>query len=672
NYYNIVNYYKPILENKLKIILFNKNKIYLRNSSKSDNILKKNFGSNLNFDEFKRVFFGKKIFSYSDQKEKSKIIEILNQNHADSVLNYINIANQVVAKEFVIFEKKHTFKNEIDWHYSFFDDFRWNLNKSEKMNIRPRDKSDFIDVKYVWELNRHQFLPYLGFAYFMTKDEKYELEFRSIILDWIEKNPPLYGINWYSGLEISIRLISWIFSLYFFRDSKVINDKLFFSRVFKALFQHAYYLKYFYTRRSFNHTVGDLFGVYFFSKIFDEFKLLKKWEKFFYRKLKKQIILQLRPDGVNIEQSVNYHKFVLEFFSLFIFLNRELISQSEGDLVKKMFHYLTHIIKPNSQFPMIGDNDDGKVLLLTNFNGQSYIHLLNIGCMLFEKEELKFITKQISPISILLFGEKGTKTFNTLRLIEPEKNFEYFERTGYIVIRNNWAEKASYLFVDFGRLGPTDAPHSHSDITNLIFSYKGKDIFIDAGSYSYNRSWKERNLFRSSKSHNILSIDGKNQAQVKGWFGWEKKPKIRRKVNFNESIIELRCEHNGYPGFLVKRKILTNKKIEELTIKDKVIPIGNIRENVPQDIDLYFHFDKNVNLKAENNSVLINSELLLTVSSNKHFMMEIHKSFYSPAYGQKFENKVLVINIKHTFKESDDIEIITKINPIKSKETTNV
>ena len=222
SYFNIINYYKPILEKKLKSILPNKNKLYLRNSSKSFDILKKEFGNNLDFDEFTRVFFNKKIFRYSDSREKSKIIEVLNQNHSDSINKYIKFADQIISKEFIIFEKKHQFKEKIDWHYSFFGDFRWKLEKSDKINIRPRYKSHFIDVKYVWELNRHQFLPYLGFAYFITKDEKYAIEFKKLILDWIEKNPFLYGINWVSGLEISIRLISWIFTLFFFGDSKEI------------------------------------------------------------------------------------------------------------------------------------------------------------------------------------------------------------------------------------------------------------------------------------------------------------------------------------------------------------------------------------------------------------------------------------------------------------------
>jgi len=97
SYFNVINYYKPILEKKLKSIFLYKNKLYLRNSSKSNDILKKRIGSNLDFDEFRRVFFNKQIFSYSNSREKSKIIEILNQNHLNSVNKYIKFADQIIS-----------------------------------------------------------------------------------------------------------------------------------------------------------------------------------------------------------------------------------------------------------------------------------------------------------------------------------------------------------------------------------------------------------------------------------------------------------------------------------------------------------------------------------------------------------------------------------------------
>jgi hypothetical protein len=47
-----------------------------------------------------------------------------------------------------------------------------------------------------------------------------------------------------------------------------------------------------------------------------------------------------------IFQSVNYQKFIPEFFSLFAILNPKLIYKSERTLIEKIYDYLLHIIKP--------------------------------------------------------------------------------------------------------------------------------------------------------------------------------------------------------------------------------------------------------------------------------------------------------------------------------------
>ena len=80
------------------------------------------------------------------------------------------------------------------------------------------------EVRYTWELNRHQHLITLGKAYFLTGNEKYAQEVCTQICDWIEANPHLYGINWTSSLELAIRLISWIWAFWLISDSKVVNQ----------------------------------------------------------------------------------------------------------------------------------------------------------------------------------------------------------------------------------------------------------------------------------------------------------------------------------------------------------------------------------------------------------------------------------------------------------------
>ena len=654
SYFNFINFYKQSL---LKIFFYfnnKKKKEILRNSILSNFLLKKFFRDLLNFERLRTIFFNKNIFAYSNDAEKEEIIKQLNNNHSEQIKQYIEMAERVINKEFSVFDKNYLFKNRINWNYGFFNNFYWELKNSEKIDLYPKDVE--VDVKYVWEFNRHHFLFYLGFAYYYTGNEKYAIEYKQLIMDWIRKNPPLFGINWFSGLEISIRTCSWICSLFFFKNSKEINNDEFFGIIFKSLFEHSYYLKYFHIKRSLNHTIGDIFGICLFSKIFEEIKPIKRWKKKFFKKFISQIELQVRIDGTNIEQSTNYHRFVLEFFFLFSLINPEVLNNREKYLIEKMFDYFLYIIKPNGNIPIIGDNDDGKVILLNNTNDNFKI-LVNLGAIIFKRADLKFICQKLHILPILLLGQYAFETFHSIEVQEPLQKWKFFETAGYFVIRNRWDNKANYLFMDCGRFGAFKGAHSHSSITNIIYSYNGSDILIDSGTSSYNLSLNERNLFRSSQAHNVLSINYDNQAEFKSYFAWENLPKIKRIIKKDNSHIELTCYHNGYKEYLVKRKVIVNEEVNNIIIEDSIFPTEKNTPKKSTNINIYFHFNEETKLRLEEKGLIINDNLLLVITSDQEIKLNIEKGLYSPHYGFKCENKVLNISSNYDFKDANTILI---------------
>jgi hypothetical protein len=117
---------------------------------------------------------------------------------------------------------------------SFGNPPNWHLEPISK-KVTPVvhwSKLDYLDAqvagdkKIVWELNRHQFFSTLGRAYWLTGDEKYAASFAQLIQLWMEQNPPKLGINWASSLEVGFRAISWLWALYFFRDSPCLTASL--------------------------------------------------------------------------------------------------------------------------------------------------------------------------------------------------------------------------------------------------------------------------------------------------------------------------------------------------------------------------------------------------------------------------------------------------------------
>jgi len=668
--YNLLNIILPnLLHQILRRIIFSKfykkKKIILKNSYNSEKFFGNFFKGKLDFQYICNDFFAKTFFSYPILSEKKKIISLLKELNDNEIRSYIDYADEIIDNKFKIFEKNHHFRNDIDWHFSFFGDYSFDINASEKLNYFGfSNNNELIDVKYVWEFNRHQFLHYLGIAYYITNNEKYSYKYRDLILDWIKKNPPLFGVNWASGLDISIRLNTWIFSLWFFKDSKLVNNRMFFEKIFKSMFQHAYYLRFFYTRYSFNHTVGDLFGVYLFSKVFNNLNPLIKWEKKFFEKFRKQIFFQTRSDGVNIEQSINYHRFVLEFFTLFVILDKKKMYQKELNRIEKMFDFLIYTIKPDMNFPVIGDSDDGSILPLNFYRKNKFNDLINLSSILFTRSDLKYISKDISVISLLFLGYEGYNKFINLLIKKPKYKYHFFKKSGYITFRDSWSKKANYLFLDYGKFGPLHASHSHSGITNLVLSINGKDLLIDSGTFTYNKSWEIRNLFRSSKSHNVLSINSKNQADIVNWWMWKNKPKLKRIVTKKENNYYFSCYHNGYKNFIIYRKVIVPVDFKELKIIDEIIKEdlkANEIESSRNVFDIFFHFDNKNKIELRENRILINSNLIMKFKANRDFSLSLIDTYYSLNYGVKIPNKSLRIRINEEKWNDERIKIYTKL-----------
>ncbi len=96
-----------------------------------------------------------------------------------------------------------------DWHKDPLSDFRWPETFYDDVQIYELA----ADVKYVWEVSRHQFLPTLAQAWLLSADDSCADRVQQLISSWIEKNPRYVGVHWTSGLEVALRAISWVWTI---------------------------------------------------------------------------------------------------------------------------------------------------------------------------------------------------------------------------------------------------------------------------------------------------------------------------------------------------------------------------------------------------------------------------------------------------------------------------
>ena len=108
--------------------------------------------------------------------------------------------------------------------------------------------------------------------YWLTKDEVYAETFARHLESWMEQNPPEIGINWLSSLEISFRVMSWIWAFHFFKGAESFTPALF-QKALKFLYLQGRHIeKYLSTYYSPNtHLTGEALGLYYLGTQFPFF-----------------------------------------------------------------------------------------------------------------------------------------------------------------------------------------------------------------------------------------------------------------------------------------------------------------------------------------------------------------------------------------------------------------
>ena len=276
----------------------------------------------------------------------------------------ISRADNIFANKVTVFNLKDFYwGSPINWNLDPTTGYTWPINTHwSQININD---PQYGDIKYNWELNRHQHLITLGRAYARSGNEKYAEAFARHIESWIDQNPHEMSSNWYSNLEIALRAISWVFAWNFFKDSKYFTESL------KEKFLVTLYLMAEHIDKNLNfskycisndHIIGDCVGLLAFSISFPQFKNTEKWRNNAIKELWRQLDRQVFEDGSYFAYSVNYHRFVTQFYLLTIKLLRENKIDIPKEVllkVEKMLDFLNVLILPDGSVPNLGEIDGG-------------------------------------------------------------------------------------------------------------------------------------------------------------------------------------------------------------------------------------------------------------------------------------------------------------------------
>ncbi len=225
-------------------------------------------------EKLKETFFENAEYSFFPSfREDENIFGVFHEKFGgSSTKSILEKADNFIEGRFDILGYKNLeFGVDVDWHFEPISQKRSPLKHWKQFDELSTDETG--DTKVVWELNRHQHFFTLGIAYGLTKNEKYAEIFAAHLESWMEANPPGMGINWLSSLEVSFRLISWVWAFNFFKSSAHLTPELF-LKALKFIQSHARHIeKYLSTYFSPNtHLTGEGLGLYYLGTQFPFFK----------------------------------------------------------------------------------------------------------------------------------------------------------------------------------------------------------------------------------------------------------------------------------------------------------------------------------------------------------------------------------------------------------------
>ncbi len=561
----------------------------------------------------------------------------------------IAAADQVCAHTFdLLGSGPANLGQQIDWHLDFKTGYRFNP-RQYYATVRSASYPGGYDIKVPWELSRFQHLAWLGQAYWFSNDEKYAEEFVAQVSDWIEQNPPQFGVNWTCTMDVAIRAVNWLWGYYFFKDARALTNA-FVLTFFKSLLAHGRHIfRNLENQADFtgNHYLADIVGLIYLGILCPEFKEARRWREFGLRELEREMFKQVYPDGVDFEASTSYHRLVTEMFlsaTILARLNGHQFSASFMECLEKMIEFVMHLTRPDGTVPLIGDNDNGRIHRLKVWSTperewNDFRYLLAIGAVVFQREDFAHAAGDQWEEALWLLGQPALAMRQAIHECPIPLQFasKAFPDSGLYIMRHN-DQHLAISVNDTGQSGR--GGHNHNDKLSFEWYAYGRVWLVDPGTYIYTADYAQRNRFRSTAFHNTVTVDGQEQLPLnpRELFLLPQTCKVRvLRWQDEPDAICFEAEHDGYTRLsspVVHRRLIRfDKRNATLRIEDTML--GNGKHS----LQLHWH----VPMQRGDSSPIKEPVIDVTVESPLYSRYRyVQEESMSPGYGLQAQHTHIV------------------------------
>ncbi|MGH3822804.1 MAG: alginate lyase family protein [Pseudonocardiaceae bacterium] len=468
-------------------------------------------------------------------------------------------------------------------------------------DIAYRDEQVVGDIKQLWEPSRHQHLTVLAAAFALTGQDRYACRVADHLKSWWAANPPMRGVHWVSGIELGIRLLSWVWGRRLLEGWP--GAPGLFEDNPEALHQircHQRWLAAFPSRGSSanNHVIAEAAGQLAAACAFPWFPESARWQAGALGLLDDQLQRNTFPSGLNRELATEYHGLVLEL-GLAAAIEADAagvaVPASTWLVLLRMTDALAAVLDARLRPPRQGDSDDGRGLVLDGEGTDRWASLLATGDALFGR--LSWWPAAGTPAAgtpaaatldvrtTLLRALTGPRQLGadarsagaTRSAVRPAHRQSHFADAGLTILRARDGDDEIWCRCDGGPHGFLSiAAHAHADALSVEVRHDGVDVLADPGTFCYHGEPEWRSYFRSTLGHNTLELDGEDQSRSGGPFLWTRhaRSRVLRTHAQPDGVSRWHAEHDGYGRrgrpVMHRRWIELDSATRELRVYDEV------------------------------------------------------------------------------------------------------
>lgn len=553
-------------------------------------------------------------FSMYGFEQNEKIVSVELKIQGSVIPEYAENKRLIVVKEFSSAWKSEDVK---------FSDLIYGVYAYQGLtHINKWGRPPYADVEYLWQSARFPYYTSIIKVYEKTKNTEllYKLKrnlweailrfgnFKSASARYTYDENGIRG-GYTRTLDASAKYGSWI--LMFMYLAQVVDDSEFITAFLKAIWDTLNYLLSNCERHMGNWTEFIFRNILMNADVVDEFEREFHGEDWLLACLdtyEKTVCGCFFSDGSYKEGNSGYCQTALDNYikvrEKFEAFGIE-VSENYKTMIKKNAHYCANLFTADGSSLVYGD--------CINYSREKYNDWEKICCIT-QDEELKYL---------VTYGKEGKK---------PQSTMYHSEDSRLTVMRSDFNKDAVYLFTDVRGGGG----HSHCDENSIILAAYSKTLLCDSGVFSYTAEDPYRIWGISTRAHNTIEIDEKNQMKH-DFVNRVPQGKIHEVYDDEKmsSVVQSSYAYN----FCEHKRSITFIKPDIFVVEDELIP----KDEKCHTYDVLWHFLPNSNVVCNKNiceTKFENSANLKIIIIGKT-QNEVLNGFVDLSYGQVEQSQYL-------------------------------